>query len=42
MYLLLGNKQRLDESGIARLEELMRVNQTLSTGYTLKEQLQAL
>jgi len=42
LYLLLGNKQRLDESGIARLEELMRANQTLSTVYTLKEQLQAL
>ncbi len=42
LYLLLGNKQRLDESGIARLEELMRANQTLSTVYTLKEQLQTL
>lgn len=42
LYLLLGNKQRLDESGIARLEDLMRANQTLSTVYTLKEQLQAL
>ncbi|MGH8540162.1 MAG: ISL3 family transposase [Stenotrophobium sp.] len=42
LYLLLGNKQRLDESGIQRLEELMQANQTLSTVYTLKEQLQAL
>jgi transposase len=42
LYPLLGNKQRLDESGVARLEELMRANQTLSTVYTLKEQLQAL
>lgn len=42
LYLLLGNKQRLDESGVARLEELMRANQTLSTVYTLKEQLQTL
>ncbi|GAC1430181.1 MAG: hypothetical protein NVSMB6_29190 [Burkholderiaceae bacterium] len=42
LYLLLGNKQRLDEPGIARLEELMRANQTLSTVYTLKEQLQTL
>lgn len=42
LYLLLGNKQRLDESGIRRLEELMQANQTLSTVYTLKEQLQAL
>ncbi|MGH9601017.1 MAG: ISL3 family transposase, partial [Terriglobales bacterium] len=42
LYLLLGNKQRLDESGIARLEELMRANQILSTVYTLKEQLQML
>lgn len=42
LYLLLSNKQRLDESGAARLEELMCANQTLSTVYTLKEQLQAL
>lgn len=42
LYLLLGNKQRLDASGIQRLEELMQTNQTLSTVYTLKEQLQAL
>ncbi|WP_432276091.1 DesA/ISL3 alpha bundle tail domain-containing protein [Banduia mediterranea] len=28
--------------GIARLEELMRANQTLATVYTLKEQLQTL
>lgn len=42
LYLLLGNKQRLDDSGMARLDELMRANQTLSTVYTLKEQLQAL
>lgn len=42
LYLLLGNKQRLDDSGMARLGELMRANQTLSTVYTLKEQLQAL
>lgn len=42
LYLLLGNKQRLDDSGIARLDELMRANQTLSTVYTLKEQLQTL
>lgn len=42
LYLLLGNKQRLDESGIARLDELMHANQTLSTVYTLKEQLQTL
>ena len=31
LYLLLGNRQRLDESGIARLEALLRANQTLST-----------
>jgi len=42
LYLLLGNRQRLDEPGIARLEDLMRANQTLATVYTLKEQLQAL
>lgn len=42
LYLLLGNPQRLDEPGIARLEELMRANQTLSIVYTLKEQLQTL
>jgi transposase len=42
LYLLLGNRQRLDESGIARLEDLMCANQTLATVYTLKEQLQAL
>ena len=42
LYLLLSNKQRLDESGIQRLEALMQANQTLSTVYTLKEQLQAL
>ena len=42
LYLLLGNRQRLDDSGIARLEALMRANQTLSTVYTLKEQLQTL
>jgi transposase len=42
LYLLLGNRQRLDASGIARLEDLMRANQTLSTVYTLKEQLQTL
>jgi len=42
LYLLLGNRQRLDESGIARLEDLMQANQTLATVYTLKEQLQAL
>lgn len=42
LYLLLGNKQRLDESGVQRLEALMQANQTLSTVYTLKEQLQAL
>ncbi|MGH8539956.1 MAG: ISL3 family transposase, partial [Stenotrophobium sp.] len=42
LYLLLGNKQRLDESGARRLDELMQANQTLSTVYTLKEQLQAL
>lgn len=42
LYLLLGNQQRLDESGVARLDELMRANQTLSTVYTLKEPLQTL
>jgi len=42
LYLLMSNKQRLDESGIQRLGTLMQVNQTLSTVYTLKEQLQAL
>ena len=42
LYLLLGNKQRLDESGIQRLNALIQANQTLSTVYTLKEQLQAL
>ena len=42
LYLLLGNRQRLDESGLQRLEALMQANQTLSTVYTLKEQLQAL
>jgi len=42
LYLLLGNRQRLDDSGIARLEALMHANQTLSTVYTLKEQLQTL
>lgn len=42
LYLLLGNKQRLDASGMTRLDELLRANQTLSTVYTLKEQLQAL
>ena len=42
LYLLLGNRQRLDDSGVERLEALMRANQTLSTVYTLKEQLQTL
>ena len=42
LYLLLGNRQRLDASGVQRLEELMSANQTLATIYTLKEQLQAL
>lgn len=42
LYLLLGNRQRLDESGVQRLEALMQANQTLATVYTLKEQLQAL
>lgn len=42
LYLLLGNRQRLDASGIQRLDDLMRANQTLATVYTLKEQLQAL
>lgn len=42
LYLLLGNRQRLDASGVQRLEELMSTNQTLATIYTLKEQLQAL
>lgn len=42
LYLLLGNPQRLDESGIQRLQALMHANQTLSTVYTLKEQLQTL
>jgi transposase len=42
LYLLLSNKRHLDESGIARLNELMQANQVLSTVYTLKEQLQAL
>jgi transposase len=42
LYLLLGNKQRLNESGMVRLETLLSANQRLSTIYTLKEQLQAL
>ncbi|MDE0853583.1 MAG: ISL3 family transposase [Nevskia sp.] len=42
LYLLLGNRQRLDTSGVQCLEELMSANQTLATVYTLKEQLQAL
>jgi transposase len=42
LYLLLGNRQRLDASGVQRLEALMNANQTLSTVYALKEQLQAL
>jgi len=42
LYLLLGNRQRLDASGVQRLEALMNANQTLATVYTLKEQLQAL
>ncbi len=42
LYLLLGNRQRLDASGLQRLEALMQVNQPLATVYTLKEQLQAL
>jgi transposase len=42
LYLLLRNRQRLDASGVQRLEELMNANQTLATVYTLKEQLQAL
>lgn len=42
LYLLLGNRQRLDASGVQRLEQLMSANQTLATVYTLKEQLQAL
>ncbi len=42
LYLLLGNRQRLDASGVQRLETLMNANQTLATVYTLKEQLQAL
>jgi transposase len=42
LYLLLGNPQRLEESGKARLDTRMHANQTLSTVYTLKEQLQTL
>lgn len=42
LYLLLGNRQKLDDAGTRRLEELMQANQTLATVYTLKEQLQAL
>lgn len=42
LYLLLGNRQRLDESGLQRLKALMQANQPLATVYTLKEQLQAL
>jgi len=42
MYLLLGNKQNLDQSGLQRLDDLLAANQPLSMVYTLKEQLQAL
>lgn len=42
LYLLLGNKQGLSESGAQRLGELLGANQTLSTVYALKEQLQGL
>lgn len=42
LYLLLGNRHRLDASGVQRLEDLMNANSTLSTIYALKEQLQAL
>jgi transposase len=42
LYLLLGNRQKLDDAGTRRLEELMQANQTLATVYTLKEQLQTL
>jgi transposase len=42
LYLLLGNKQNLDQSGVQRLDELLAANQPLSTVYTLKEQLQSL
>ena len=31
LYLLLGNRQRLDESGLQRLEALMQANQPLAT-----------
>jgi len=42
LYLLLGNRQRLNDSTAQRLDDLLAANQTLSTVYALKEQLQAL
>lgn len=41
-YLLLSNRDKLNDSGESRLQQLLDSNQVLHTVYTLKEQLQAL
>lgn len=41
-YLLLSNRDKLNDDGENRLQQLLDTNQTLHTVYTLKEQLQAL
>lgn len=41
-YLLLSNRDKLNDDGAARLQVLLDTNQTLHTVYMLKEQLQAL
>ena len=41
-YLLLSNRDKLNDDGEVRLQTLLDANQTLHTVYTLKEQLQAL
>lgn len=41
-YLLLSNRDKLNDDGDIRLQQLLDTNQKLHTVYTLKEQLQAL
>ncbi len=41
-YLLLSNRDKLNDDGESRLQQLLDANQVLQTVYTLKEQLQAL
>lgn len=41
-YLILGNQEKLDADGRAKLDRLLEANQSISTAYILKEQFRAL